>query len=457
MTCLVLGVTGFLNPAALAAQGGAKVIVIEAHETIDRGLAPYIKRILKSAHDDETHTVILEIDTPGGRLDSALEIKNAILGSTVPVVAFVNREAFSAGALIAIAAHKIYMTPGGALGAATPMEQSGIKADEKIVSAVRAAFRSTAEYRDRNPDIAEAMVDDSVVLEGIVEKGKLLTLTSGDALKLGFVDGEVEDLEELLEVLGLSDATVDRTSPSWAELVARFVTNPMLASLLISLGFLGLLSELMSPGFGLSGLGGIILLGVFFWGHLLAGLAGWETVALVGLGLVLIGVEVFLVPGFGFAGITGIALSTVGLFFTLVGPEPGAADFQRAVLTLIGSLTLTVVSGFVILRYVSRGRLFGSLVLRGSLPAGPGTKVGSRFSWNPMPQDNSSVAIGPTRGSLVGTRGQTQTDLHPSGIALIDNQRLSVISEGGFIASGTTVEVIADEGYRRIVRPIESP
>ena len=450
-----LGLIGLLGPGALAAQEDDQVLIIEVHGTIDLGLTPYLKRVLEDAHEQAARSVILEIDTPGGRLDAALEIKDTLLGSTVPVVAFVNREAFSAGALIAIAAHQIYMTPGAALGAATPVDQEGTKASEKVVSAVRTAFRSTAEARNRDPDVAEAMVDESVAVGGLVEEGKLLTLTTGDALQWGFVDGEVEDLEELLETLGLSGNTVVRTSPSWSEDLVRFITNPVLASLFISLGFVGLLFELTSPGFGVAGLAGIALLALFFWGHLLAGLAGWEGVALVGLGLALMAVEALFVPGFGLVGLAGITAFMIGLFLSLVGQGASGADFQRAALVLLGSLLLMAAGGFAVLKYVPRGRLFGALALQRSLPPGPGMEPG-------LPRVDMRQAEAPgtpqsAMGPMLGVRGQAITDLHPAGIVQIDNQRVDVVTEGGFVASGTAIEVIADEGYRRVVRPVEPP
>ena len=451
---LVVGLSGLVGAHLLGAQGPSQVFVIQIHGTIDLGLTPYVKRVLRDAEEQGASAIILDINTPGGRLDSALEIKDALLGSAVPVTAFINREAFSAGALIAIAAHTIYMTPGAALGAATPVDQTGEKASEKVVSAVRTAFRSTAEARDRDPDIAEAMVDEEVVVEGLVEEGKLLTLTTDEAVEHGFVDGEVQDMAELLEVLDLTGAALVRTSPNWSEALVRIITNPALASLFISIGFLGLFVELTSPGFGVPGIAGIALLGLFFWGHFLAGLAGWEGLILVVVGLGLMAAEIFLIPGFGVAGILGIAAFLGGLFLSLIGQGAGIPDFTRAGLILLGSMAIMGVGAWLVIVYLPRGRLFRGLALQRSLPAGPGLADESESPRIDLRQSEEQISPGAGAGPLLGARGVALTELHPSGIAEIDKQRVDVVTEGDFVAPGVEVEVISDEGYRRVVRAL---
>jgi membrane-bound serine protease (ClpP class) len=453
---IVVGLSGLIGAHLVGAQATKQVFVIQVHGVIDLGLSPYVKRVLGEAEEQGASAIVLDINTPGGRLDSALEIKDALLGSAVPVTAFINREAFSAGALIAIAAHTIYMTPGAALGAATPIDQTGEKASEKVVSAVRTAFRSTAEARDRDPDIAEAMVDESVVVEGLVEEGKLLTLTTDEAVELGFVDGEVEDLGELLEALELTGAAIVRTSPSWSETLVRIITNPALASLFISIGFLGLFVELTSPGFGVPGIAGIALLALFFWGHFLAGLAGWEGLILVLVGLGLIALEIFVVPGFGVAGILGIGAFLGGLFLSLIGQGAGLPDFTRAGLILLGSFAIMAVGVWLVIVYLPRGRLFRGLALQTFLAAGPGLR--DEPAPTPVDPPESAEESSPRAGagSLKGARGYAITELHPSGIAEIDKQRVDVVTEGDFVAPGMEIEVISDEGYRRVVRALEA-
>ena len=445
---LALGAAGLLSPAQGVSAQAEVVYLVEVHDTIDLGLAPYVKRVIGEATEEGASAVILEINTPGGRLDAALQIKNAILDSRVPVIAFINREAFSAGALIAIAAHEIYMAPGAVIGAATPVDQEGEKASEKVVSGVRKDFKALAEVRGRNPLVAEAMVDEAVAVDGLVEEGKLLTLSTQEALEWGYAEGEVEDLSALLEAAGLGGAQVIETSPSFAENLVRFLTHPIVASLLLSLGALGLLVEVTSSGFGVPGLAGATLLGLFFWGHFLAGLAGWEGVALVVVGLALIGVEVFLIPGFGFAGLLGIAAFLGGIYFSLVGEGATGGDFLRAGLMLLASVGVVAAGAWAAMVYLPQGKPWRGLGLQTALPSGPGIEgPGGR-------RGAAARRSGPEPGALEGARGVAITDLHPAGLVNIDGQRVDVVTEGGYIASGTQIEIVADEGYRRVVRAV---
>ena len=450
---LALGAAGLLAPSQGASAQAEVVYFVEVHDTIDLGLAPYVKRVIDEAEQAGASRVILEVNTPGGRLDAALQIKNAILDSRVQVTAFINREAFSAGALIAIAAHEIYMAPGAVMGAATPVDQEGETASEKVVSGVRKDFKSVAEVRGRNPLVAEAMVDEAVAVEGLVEEGKLLTLSTQEALEWGYAEGEVEDLSALLETLDLEGAQLIETSPSFAENLVRFLTHPIVASLLLSLGALGLLVEVTSAGFGVPGIAGASLLALFFWGHFLAGLAGWEGVALVVVGLALIGVEVFLIPGFGVAGVLGIAAFIAGIFISLIGEGAASPDFLRAGLVLLASVGVVALGGWAAIVHLPKGRPWRGLGLPEVLPAGPGIEspVGRPRRGR---RGTTARRSEPAPGSLEGARGTAITDLHPAGVATIDGRRVDVVTEGGYIASGTAIEIIADEGYRRVVRAV---
>ena len=283
-----------------------------------------MQRILDEAIDVGAAAVILEINTFGGRLDAAVLIRDALLNARVRTVAFVNKRAISAGALIALAAEKIVMADGGTIGAATPVQigQPGSPAqpvEEKTVSFVRKEFRATAESRKRPPLIAEAMVDADVEIPGLIQKGKLLTLTTEEALKHKVADFRADTLEGVLERLGLAGVEVRRPSPNWAENLVRFLTHPVVSSLLITIGMLGIILEILTPGFGVPGALGITSLALFFWGHWLVQLAGWEELLLVGSGLVLLVLEVFVIPGFGLAGVLGIGALIAGLSLSFVG------------------------------------------------------------------------------------------------------------------------------------------
>ena len=453
LALIVVGLGGAWLPAsAQGERAGGPVYLADIHGTIDLGLAPYVKRVLRDAADDGAAVVVLDINTPGGRLDAALQIKDALLDSDVPVVAFVNREAFSAGALIAIAADRIYMTPAGVLGAATPVVgDSGETASEKVVSAVRKDFKAVAEARGRDPAVAEAMVDVDVAVEGLVESGKLLTLTAQEAVTWGYTEGLAEDLAAVLALEGLEGAAIVTTAPSWSEGLVRLLTNPAVASLMISLGFLGLFFELTSPGFGVGGFAGLSLLALFFWGHMLAGLTGWEGIALVAVGIGLMALEVFVVPGFGIAGVLGGAAFLAGVFISLIGQGAAVGDLQRAALTLLSSMILAVVGAWALLRYLPRGGLFNGLVLQERL-------AGFHRAPSPPREDlrrHPSGTPGVDRASLVGAQGVALTDLRPAGTARIEDRRVDVVTEGDYLAVGTAVVVVVDEGYRRVVEAVQ--
>jgi membrane-bound serine protease (ClpP class) len=447
--------------------------------------------VLGEAADNNAAAVILEINTPGGRLDAALQMRSDLLGADVPTVAWVNRDAFSAGALIAIAAEQIYMAPGSEMGAATPVDGTGEPADEKIISAVRATFRSTAEQRGRDPVIAESMVDQAVVVEGLVTDTQILTLTTGEAIEWGYAEGSAANLDELLSELGLEGANVIQTSPGWAEAVVRFLTNPVLASMLFSFGFLLIIADVFSGGIGFLAGAGALMLGLFFWGHFIAGLAGWEGVLLVILGLALIGVEVFVVPGFGIFGLAGIASVLGGLYLSVQGREiVTQEDVNRALGTVTGGFVIMVFGTLLILFLLPKATRFQSLVLAAQvdMPAPPVERRKRdfrRFFRSPQPeipgQDVQSPSPPPSpapsrssasdddrrqsfipanlsrdegRPTLVGARGTALSDLRPGGIATIQGRRVDVVTEGDYIAAGEQIEVVLDERYRRVVRRV---
>src|SRR5690606_22803143 len=316
-----------------------------------------VERSLREAAAAGAAAAVLEIETPGGRVDAAQRIVNAVSDSEVPVYAFINRRAFSAGAMVALAARGIYMRPGSMMGAATPVTGEGEKAPEKIVSAMRSEMRALAESRGLDPRVAEAVVDEAVGVEGLVEPGKLLTLTTEEAVRIGYA-AETADWETLLEDLGLASATTVAAEVNWAEGVVRFLTHPLVSPLLLSLGFLGLLIEIKTPTFGLAGLAGAVSLAAFFGSHYLVGLAGWEELILLGIGVVLLGVELFVVPGFGVFGIGGIAAILGSVFLSLVGGPATAVDLSQAAGGLSFAIVLALVGGWLVLRSLARsGRL----------------------------------------------------------------------------------------------------
>jgi membrane-bound serine protease (ClpP class) len=428
-------------PTPSAAQTRQHVQVIPIEGMIDMGLAPFVRRVLADAERDGAAAVILDINTFGGRLDAAVAIRDALLSSPVRSVAWVNRRAISAGALISLAAVRIVMTDGGTIGAATPVQIGGgdgqaKPVEEKSVSYVRKEFRATADSRNRPPDIAEAMVDDDVEIPGLIEKDKLLTLTTDEALERGVADARANTLEEVLAQLDLSDAEVRTSSPNWGERFVRLITSPVLASLLLSAAVIGILVEIRTPGFGVPGALGVASLALVLGGHYVVELVGWEELILVTIGLGLIALEVFVIPGFGIAGIGGAIAVIAGLSLSLVGH--GAT--VNAVMGAIGRISISVAMGLVlslvIFRSLAKAPVGRRLILESALPAGGG----------------EDEPVEHPRHAMLGRTGVTRTPLRPAGIAEIDGERMDVVSNGEMIDTGVTVVVTRLDGNRIVVR-----
>jgi membrane-bound serine protease (ClpP class) len=399
------------------------------------GLAPFIERSLGEAGAAGAHAVVLDVDTPGGRVDAAEQIADAIADSPVPVYTYVNRRALSAGALIALATDGIYMRPGSTLGAATPVTGDGARASEKIVSAMRSAFRSLAEARGLDPRVAEAMVDENVGVPDLAEVGQLLTLSTEEAVRVGYA-AEVENLDDLLAVLGAPGATVVETSTNWAERVVRFLTNPLVAPFLLSLGFLGLLIEIKTPAFGLAGLTGLASLGLFFGSHFIIGLAGWEVALLLGVGVILLLVEALVIPGVGVAGILGGLAVGVSIFLSLVGRFPTSGDTLIALWILGFSALIVGFVGWQLIRRLPEDRRAQNLLQRAELTHELG------------------YVSAEARVDLLGREGVTVTDLRPAGTIEIDDEKIDAVSDGPWVPRGTRVRVVRAEGYRHVVTPV---
>ena len=436
---VLIAIAGTLGALAVpgTVQNESTVYRVPVTGEIELGLAPYIQRAVKEAAEVGAAALILDIDTPGGRVDAAEIISDALTDSEVPVYSLVNRRAYSAGALIALSTSRIYMRPASVIGAATPVDGTGTKAPEKIVSAMRSQMRTLAESNGLEPEVAAAMVDEDIEIDGVVESGKLLTLTTEEAVEIGYAEA-IEDLDALLVELGHEGATVVTLELNWAERLVRFFSSSLVSPFLLSLGFLGLLIEIRTPTFGLAGTMGLISLGLFFGSNMIVGLAGLEAGLIVGAGLVLLGIEAFVVPGFGIFGVAGIVAILTGLYMSLLGNIPTTPDFTRAGWVLTSSILLLIASAWALIRTLpSSSRLAESGIF---LPAKTASAIG---------YESAEV-----RSDLVGKHGTAITDLRPAGTALIGDERIDVVSESEWISAGTPVKVLSAEGYRHIVRSV---
>ena len=442
MLSLLLVACGLLTLWARAQQPPTRplVYVVPIEGVIDLGLAPFVSRVLNEATQAGAAALVLDIDTFGGRVDAAVQIRDALLDAKLRTVAFVDKRAISAGALIALSAQTIAMATGGTIGAAAPVQAgapgaAALPVQEKTLSYVRKEFGATAEARGRPQLVAEAMVDADVEVPGVISKGKLLTLTTDEALKHRVADLRADTLDGLLQQLDLAGAEVRRPAPHWAEQLVRLLTHPILSSLLISIGMVGILVELRTPGFGLAGAVGIGSLGLFFYGHWLVQLAGWEELLLAALGLVLLAVEIFVIPGFGVVGALGILALLGGLTLSLVGAGATTEVLMAAVSRIVMALVVALLAGLLLLRFFPRLPFARKLVLEADLGSGPahGSAPETDQRW-------------------LGKRGRASSVLRPAGIAEFDHARVDVVADGVMIDAGEAIEVIRVDGNRIVVR-----
>jgi len=427
--------------SSVIAENKPKVYIIKISGDIDLGLAPYVQRAINDAEADNASAIIFEVNTFGGRVDAAIQIRDALINSKILTIAFINKRAISAGALISIAAKKIVMSSGASIGASTVVDQSGIKASEKYQSYMRSEMRATAEKNGRRPDIAEAMVDERIVLKDFPElddSTKLLTLTTDEALKVGYCDFVANDFYEIINQLKLNNAELIFTEINWAEKVVRFLSNPIISSLLIMLGIFGLLAEIKTPGWGIAGTIGLISLALFFGSGYILQLANiWEILIFI-IGLILLLVEIFYVPGFGLIGILGIILMIGSILFSLIGEFPVISEneISNALIQLAASLTASVILLFVLWKFL------------------PGIPIWGRLILSSAETQNEGFISNPDFSHLVGKKGKAISQLRPAGIALIDNKRYDVVTEGEFISKNDDIEVIKTIGSKIIVKKI---
>lgn len=406
---------------------------------IDLGLAPYITRVVREAEKNNASAIIFKINTFGGRVDAATQIKDAILSSKILTIGFINNRAISAGALIALSCNKIVMVPGSSIGAATVVDQSGEKVGEKYQSYMRSEMRSTAERNGRRTDIAEGMVDERVVIEGLTDSTHLITLTSEEAYKYKIADSLITDYRNVLTAFNLKNAEIVQVSSNWAEEVVRFLNNPIISSILIMIGFFGLMAEIKTPGWGLPGTAGLIALILFFGSSYILQLASMLEILLFVLGLVLLLAEIFIIPGFGVTGVSGIALILVSIFLALLGSDPflDMKTVSMAIIQLSVSLVAALTGIFLLAKFLPKSTAFSRLVLAETQTA-----------------DKGFVSF-PSDTNLIGKTGIAYTTLRPGGTALIDDRKVDVVADSEYIEKDKKIKVIRVEGIKVVVTAVK--
>lgn len=413
------------------ASANEKVYHVPIEHEVEKGLKAFLERAFNEAIKDNAKSIILEIHTPGGFVDAADEIGKLIDQTTeLDIIAFINSKAHSAGAYIALHADKIYMVPDGTIGSAAVIDGSGNMASIKANSAWIKQMQAAAESKKRDPKYAIAMADVSSNLpEFNAPVGKLLTLSAEEALKVEYSEGTVSTVEELLMEENLANSEVVKIEPTFSEKLARFLTNPIVVTLLLTIASVGLMLELFTPGVGIPGIAGVSALGLFFFGHTVAGLAGYESVVLFIIGFVLLIAEIF-VPG-GIVGIIGGALMVTSLLFA------GESMVYMAYSILI-ALFIAFIGMVVLMKFFGKNlHLFRKLILKDATT----TEEGYVSNVN--------------RIELLGKVGETITPLRPSGTIVVDNERLDVVSEGSYIENNKKVVIVEVEGSRVVVREIK--
>jgi membrane-bound serine protease (ClpP class) len=432
------------------------VVVVPLRGEVAPSLLAFLRRAVKTAESNEASAIIFEMNTYGGRLDSAADIVNALNQTKIPTYTFINTNAGSAGALIAIATQHIYMSPVSAIGAAAPILPTGedlpATAKEKTISYWSALIRGSAIKNAHNPDIAEAFMNkDKEVKIGdrvVHPKGAVLSLNAQDATekingKPLLAEGIADSIADLTKKAGLK-SNVATIEPTGFEQIAFWITA--LAPLLLLAGILGAYLEFKIPGATWPGIISAICFALFFLGHYLAGLAGWEVVALFILGMVLVLIEIlFFAHSTMVFGVVGVFLMLASLLWTMIDHYPGQTFFPtgKALAVPLLNMFIAIAGSFIVIallaRYLPRTSIYRRFALMDSNPPGPSLAGIPR-------QFATAIALTP------GSQGTAVTVLRPSGKARFADRLVDVVTEGEFIAPQTPVTVIQTDGMRVVVK-----
>jgi membrane-bound serine protease (ClpP class) len=422
-----------------------KIYYLKLHAEIDKGASRLINKGVEEAERQKADIFVLDLNTFGGLLDAADEIRSKLLNTKMTTVVWINNNAASAGALISIACDSIYMIDGANIGAATVVDQEGNKAPDKYQSYMRSLMRSTAETNGRNPKIAEAMVDEDVAVPGIKDTGKILTFTTQEALHNHYCDAVITSKEKVFERAAGTSYTLAEHQETTIDKIISFLLNPFVNSILIMMIIGGIYFELKMPGIGLPTIVAIIGAIAYFAPLYLEGLAAnWEILLFI-IGIILLLLEIFVIPGFGVAGVAGIACVLAGLILSLIGNTefglPGG--IMEAIGPIMFRVTITILIGFTLLftlgGSVFNFPIFNKMVLTTDQKSDEGYTI----------KQNEHV-------ELIGRTGVAITDLRPSGKVEIEDNIYDTIADAEFIVKGENVVVIKVEGYSVKVKKVKN-
>ncbi len=418
---IVASIASSLNVSAQAPPG--KVYVVPIKGEINRATHNFVRDVVDDLNREGAEAIIFEIDTYGGLVDEAIKIKDVIIGTNIPTISFVNNKAASAGVLITIAGEHVVMAENAVIGSAETIPNT-----EKVLSMWRGVLRDTAQYRGRDSLVIEAMADKDIEIPGLVNSDKLVNLTAQEAIEYGIADILTNDYQEMLDHFGYNYSDIEVVDEGLQVKLAKYISNPYISTILLTLGFVGLVIEILTPGFGLGGTISIMGFALYFGGNILAGNSNWTSLILFVVGLILLIIE-GLVPGFGLPGIGG-------LIFVIAGTVLAMQDLTAAVLSLSIAIIITAVVTIFMIKMGFKSKLLNKIILNNKLESKKG------YLSNEASEE------------MLGKEGKTLTELRPSGYAVIDGEKHDVLSEGGFISKGSTVKVIKVEGSKIIVRRV---
>jgi membrane-bound serine protease (ClpP class) len=421
------------------------VYYLKLHAEIDKGAARLVKKAVDEAERQKVDYILLDLNTFGGLLDAADEIRSKLLNTKIPTIAWINNNAASAGALISIACDSIYMIEGASIGAATVVTQDGTKAPDKYQSYMRSLMRSTAETNGRNPKIAEAMVDEDVIVPGIKDTGKILTFTTQEALKNKYCDAVINSKSDIYKMIDALEKNAIEHKVTTIDKIISILLNPFINSLLIMMIIGGIYFELKAPGIGFPTIIAIIGAVAYFAPLYLEGLAAnWEILIFV-IGLILLVLEIFVIPGFGVAGIIGFICIFAGLTLSLINNSefglPGG--IMEAMGSVLFRVMITVLIAFTLLFTVG-GSIFNFPIFN-KMVLSTDQKSEEGFTIKQQEQVN-----------LIGKEGLAITDLRPSGKVEIDNNSYDAIADSEFISKGEMVYITKVEGYSIKVKRVKN-
>ncbi|MCM1482997.1 MAG: nodulation protein NfeD [Muribaculaceae bacterium] len=440
-----------------AAHGSTPVYKLKIDDEIGSTTWRYTRQALNQARSMGSPLLLVHLNTYGGSVVHADSIRTALLHYDGPVVAFVDNNAASAGALIALACDSVYMRPDASMGAATVVNGSdGAAMPDKYQSYMRAMMRATAEshgvdsagIRRRNPAIAEAMVDSRIEVPGLIDSTKVLTFTPDEAIQWGYAEGKAETTDDVLRQLGITDYRMTSFEPSWEDKLLGFLTNPAFQAVLIMVMIGGIYFELQTPGMGFPSAAALIAAVLYFLPLCIGGIISTWVVILFVIGLILLLLEIFVVPGFGITGIGGIAAMTVAVFMGLLenfAPD-SSESFRFIDMHSVAYSILTLLAGAAL--------AVGAIALLTSRFGPKFIRRGSELSHS---QEIDKGYIGVDMSALrhVGTTAVTVTDLHPSGKIRIDGEgTFDAVAEHGFIDADTQVRVTRFSGAQLYVEQI---